>query len=203
MIFDTLLKPAVNNFREDRLLNLQSLLAQRSWAHALADQYNAAGLAKCQPHWGWNPKVQSFVSQPTLLSILTLLIPSIPAIHSWGNQIAFFGVSSEVCSALASVCRLVLRPCLTLTRLSDQYDTATTVKRQFYPWKIWRWTWRWSLPYPLWYSNSYLIRKRRTFELCHVVPMIKGSWEAILPCYGQIDLWDLTLMKGDVWLYTT
>ena len=43
---------------------------------------------------------------------------------------------------------------------------------------------------------------------------IKGSWEAILPCYGQIEFWDLkwwrvvrewdlTLMKGGVRLYTT
>ena len=30
--------------------------------------------------------------------------------------------------------------------------------------------------------------------------IIKGSWEAILPCYGQIELWDLTLMKGGVCL---
>ena len=43
---------------------------------------------------------------------------------------------------------------------------------------------------------------------------VKGSWEAILPCYGQIEFWDLkwwrvvrdwdlTLMKGGVRLYTT
>ena len=43
---------------------------------------------------------------------------------------------------------------------------------------------------------------------------IKGSWEAILPCYGQIEFWDLkwwrvvrdwdlTLIKGGVRLYTT
>ena len=44
--------------------------------------------------------------------------------------------------------------------------------------------------------------------------LIKGSWEAILPCYGQIEFWDLkwwrvvrdwdlTLMKGGVRRYTT
>ena len=33
--------------------------------------------------------------------------------------------------------------------------------------------------------------------------LFKGSWEAILPCYGQIELWDLTLMKGCVRLDIT
>ena len=65
---------------------------------------------------------------------------------------------------------------------------------------------------------------RRFFPTCHNGRFIKGSWEATLPCYGQIEFWDSTsnnntlnegccatlhhitihsIMKGGVRLYIT
>ena len=44
--------------------------------------------------------------------------------------------------------------------------------------------------------RKYKWRQMDVFSPPEYDRLIKGSWEAILPCYGQKELWDLTLMKG-------
>ena len=41
-----------------------------------------------------------------------------------------------------------------------------------------------------------VMRFMSSSHLLCTICIIKGSWEAILPCYGQIKLWDLTLSIG-------